>query len=149
MSIVIDNGNVHAVATDGRWTPRLNGDVYCSPACGFCCKKADFDRATERAQAIAKMLGGGWEPRVWENGGWHFEVKKSFCKVSASHIEGSYEATMQFFLDDRSSDFFTVTRSCPRMAVEAVHAVVKERIEALRRALMSMSLDVVEIELAE
>ena len=62
------------------WTPRsLPGGKYCSPACGGAkgfCTKADFDRATKDAGALAQRLGDGWKPRVWENLGWHWEVTK-------------------------------------------------------------------------
>jgi hypothetical protein len=132
----------------GRWTPKLEGAIYCSPACGGCCKKEDFDRASERAHAVAKMLGAGWVPRVWENLGWHFDVSKGLATVS-SPAEGDYEAVLQFTLDGHGTDYFKSVKSCPREAVESVHADVGARISALKRALQSVSLDVVEIAIAE
>lgn len=74
-----------------NWTPRaLPGGIYCSPACGGAkgfCKRADFDRATMDAGALAAQLGDGWEPRVWENLGWHWEVAKG--TVSKDRFDGS------------------------------------------------------------
>jgi hypothetical protein len=57
------------------WKPKLNGEVYCSSACGSKCKRADFERATARAEALVKRLGSGWEPKVWENMGWHYSAR--------------------------------------------------------------------------
>ena len=56
------------------WTPVLNGDTYCSPRCGAKCTKADYDLCVTRANRLCKLLGEGWETRVWENLGWHYEV---------------------------------------------------------------------------
>lgn len=67
------------------WTPRaLPGGIYCSPRCGGhkgFCKKADFDKATKAAGALAKSLGGGWEPIVWENLGWHWMLQNGVMEV--------------------------------------------------------------------
>ena len=54
-------------AAPDEWTPVLNGDVFCSPACGHECKKADYDRAVEAANALAARMGYRWEVEVWEN----------------------------------------------------------------------------------
>lgn len=64
------------MATDRNWTPRLqdNGRVYCSPACGFKCKKEDHDKAQAAATALAARLGPEWKPRVWENCTWHYSA---------------------------------------------------------------------------
>lgn len=65
------------------WKPRrrLGGTIFCSPACGGNCKRADYDRAVKRSAALAKRLGEGWEPDVWENLGWHFKVTKGLLEV--------------------------------------------------------------------
>lgn len=64
------------------WTPRtLPGGIYCSPACGAACKKADHDRAVKKSAALARHLGEGWAPRVWENMGWHWAVQKGVLSV--------------------------------------------------------------------
>src|SRR5262249_43953449 len=49
---------------------------YCSPRCGCKCTKAAFDEATKQADDLAAQLGDGWEPYVWENGGWHWQLAK-------------------------------------------------------------------------
>lgn len=56
------------------WTPVRRGAIYCSPACGGGCTWAAFQEATGNADALAKRIGGGWKPRVWENLGWHYSV---------------------------------------------------------------------------
>lgn len=54
--------------------PVLRGKIYCAPFCGAKCTKAAFDKATKEAKALAKQLGKGWKPCVWENMGWHWAV---------------------------------------------------------------------------
>lgn len=61
------------------WTPKLSGDLYCSPACGGGCTRKEYDAAMAVSQGIARRLGEGWAARVWENLGWH---------ASAAHSSG-------------------------------------------------------------
>lgn len=67
-----------------RNKPIHRGDVYCAPFCGFKCKRAAYDRAVREADKLCKVLGDGWEPRVWENMGWHFSAQKSNASVHAN-----------------------------------------------------------------
>jgi hypothetical protein len=53
------------------WKPERSGNIYCAPACGWGCKWKDYQRAKTRAEKLCKQLGNGFEPRVWENFGWH------------------------------------------------------------------------------
>lgn len=66
--------------TDDKWLPILDGDVYCAPRCGVKCTKAAFDQATAEAAALAARMGDGWEPHIWENGGWNYQVAKG-CAI--------------------------------------------------------------------
>ncbi|WP_152025762.1 hypothetical protein [Agrobacterium tumefaciens] len=66
-----------------------NGLIYCSPACGSKCTKEAYDLAVSRAQALAEKLGEGWEPHVWENGGWHYQAKNKTMTVYCHHYWNS------------------------------------------------------------
>lgn len=68
--------NTSESAVDSGWSPVLRGRFYCSPRCGCKCTKAAHDTAVKQSQELADKLGDGWTPRVWENGGWHWEVAK-------------------------------------------------------------------------
>ena len=57
------------------WEPERRGLTFCSPACGHGCKVVDHDRAVLASAELAKGLGEGWAPRVWENMGWHWTVQ--------------------------------------------------------------------------
>jgi hypothetical protein len=144
MSQVIDNGNAHAPSLGDAWTPRLNGEVFCSPACGYKCKKADFDRASERVTALVSQLGAGWRPEVWENGGWYFEAKKGLATVSPED-NGHFTASIRFMFNDAVENLISATRSDPREAVGALIEQLSRRIATLSRALVSVSLSPVEI----
>lgn len=63
------------------WRPRHVGLIYCSPACGCGCTRADWNAAKEAAARLAKDLGKDWRPRVWENAGWHYAAEKGSATV--------------------------------------------------------------------
>jgi hypothetical protein len=73
---------------DRDWTPVKKGNIYCSPTCGRGCTMSEFNRATKAAEALVKSLGKGWEPRVWENLGWHYAVDKQFTSIHPPHPSG-------------------------------------------------------------
>lgn len=78
-----------------KWQPRaLPGGIYCSPRCGCRCTRADHDKAQKKARDLAARLGDGWTPRVWENGGWHWEVAKGPC--AAERFEGGGVIVRQY-----------------------------------------------------
>jgi len=57
------------------WEPKREGDRYCSSACGRGCTWQEYQEAVRKAQELVQELGvDNWEPHVWENLGWHFEV---------------------------------------------------------------------------
>jgi hypothetical protein len=70
--------------SDG-WTPKLSADGvhYCSPRCGSgkFCRKEWYDAAVANGDRLARDLGDGWEPRVWENLGWHYRAEKGCAAV--------------------------------------------------------------------
>jgi hypothetical protein len=57
-----------------KWTPVLDGAIYCSPSCGGHCTKAAYDAAVAAANKLAFEMGPKWKPHVWENLGWHYSV---------------------------------------------------------------------------
>ena len=75
----------------------LSGDVFCAPWCGCGCKKSAFDQATAEAETLAARMGDGWEARVWENGGWHYEVSKGAARITVQtatyHADGARRGT--------------------------------------------------------
>lgn len=138
MTIVIDNDNADAIFLGDRWTPVHSGDVFCSPACGSRCKRADFERATQRAATLVAMLGSGWQPRVWENGGWHFEVARGNATVSVDD-DGQYEASVRFNFDGTRENRVTARSHDAREAVQAVVDTLSTQIAVLRRTLVALS----------
>lgn len=76
--------------TKNRWKPVLNGNIYCSPACGGKCTKAEHDDAQEAGEILAALLGPGWRPRVWENMGWHYSAEIPGARKGHSTIADIY-----------------------------------------------------------
>lgn len=60
----------------------MSNEIMCADWCGFGCTKAAHDQAEAEAAALATLMGAGWEPRVWENAGWHYEVKKGLASIT-------------------------------------------------------------------
>lgn len=54
---------------------------YCAPWCGAHCTSKDYDKAVAEAAQLAKHLGEGWVPKVWENLGWHYSVSRERLEV--------------------------------------------------------------------
>ena len=79
-----DTDTRHESVSQGGWTPALSemGTVYCSPRCGFKCRRVAYDRAVDEADALAARMGDGWSPHVWENWGWNYSVKKGCATIS-------------------------------------------------------------------
>jgi hypothetical protein len=83
-----------------QWTPVRNGEIYCSPACGCNCTQAEFELATMQAERLCarmnNMKGGfkDWVPYVWENMGWHFQIRREvFQHPHAVHERNQCEMT--------------------------------------------------------
>jgi hypothetical protein len=56
---------------DLSWKPDRLGSCFCSPACGRGCTIKEYETALKEATRMAKSLGQGWKPKVFENLGWH------------------------------------------------------------------------------
>jgi hypothetical protein len=56
------------------WKAVRKGPRYCAPACGGGCTVTMYNAAVLGSRELAKRLGAGWEPHVWENLGWHYKA---------------------------------------------------------------------------
>lgn len=70
-----------------NWTPVRRGKTFCSSACGRGCTLAEYLKAhREAAATLERMKTKGWQVRVWENLGWHWELRYgNHLTVSGSH----------------------------------------------------------------
>jgi hypothetical protein len=84
------------MTTRSGWTPVRNGPLYCSPNCGCKCTYDAFEAATASANELCSTLGDGWEPCVWENGGWHFSAKKGCAELFPVRKSQSNSCTVYF-----------------------------------------------------
>lgn len=89
------------------WTPVLRDGVYCSPACGGgkgVCDKSKYDLAVKKSNELAKKMGDGWKPYVWENLGWFYKVTKGKLEVYGQRGDYSIflQTTPQFVLHHKN-----------------------------------------------
>jgi len=68
------------IMTQG-WKPVRRGGIYCSPRCGRGCTHEEYLTATEKAAGLCRQLGPQWEPKVWENLGWHYSAQTKNCEL--------------------------------------------------------------------
>lgn len=108
-----------------EWTPILDGEIYCSPACGGRCKLEDFRTATRKARELAASLGLEWRPVVNENLGWHWKTQLGEVWVIPSRA-GKYTAGW----GAHSSSGET-----PREALTALSERIREQRDRLSAAL--------------
>lgn len=111
------------------WTPRRRGPFYCSPRCGASCTYAAFMTATRKAAALCKRLGPGWEPRVWENMGWHYSVQKGVIEIH-TNFHKSYPGGVSYSVFFNTAKQF-VTSSCTpeaalRLALDEARLAVRK-----------------------
>lgn len=55
------------------------GGIYCAPACGCGCRYSEYRAAHARGRQMAEIARRsfkGWRVHVWENGGWHYSLKR-------------------------------------------------------------------------
>lgn len=80
------------------WNPRAGVDgVWCAPACGRGCTRNMYDDAVARADALAKRLGEGWVPHVWENLGWYYKAVSSCGRLKVhGDRAGGYSAFLGY-----------------------------------------------------
>lgn len=71
------------------WEPVKTGSRYCAPACGYGCTQDEHDRAVALAELLASTLGPDWTTRVWENLGWHYEVRSPCGRLSVHPGSGA------------------------------------------------------------
>jgi hypothetical protein len=141
MNYTFDNGNPTPPSSIGRWTPVRNGEVYCSPACGHKCTYKAFEYATAGAAALIAELGEGWMPRVWENGGWHFEATKGTARVNFDKGDGDFQAEICVDHAGKPSQQFFGFGSTPRAAMENTIEQLAEVIATLNRTKASVALE--------
>ena len=71
-----------------RWEPEHGADGwYCSPGCGRGCTTTEYLLAQKHGAELCASLGlENWQPRIWENLGWHYsaESKDGWWNVSES-----------------------------------------------------------------
>jgi len=124
------------------WTPHRKGDIYCSSACGYGCLWKDYQATKEAAQSLVNFLtvslstklGAGWKPRVWEDLGWHYEVRCRGLKISVRR--NSYTVYIgQWWVEDGKTPKAALRRAletatqelAPKLsAVAAAQAILKE-----------------------
>lgn len=110
------------------WKPVRRGKVYCAPACGRQCTWQQYQSAKREAAKLAKRLGRAWKPYVWENLGWHWQVKspKRGISVSPPHVDGgTYSACMA------PGSYWRYGKT-PEKAIAGVVSALKARIKELQ-----------------
>lgn len=128
------NIDAYIAAEEKAWKPVLRQDgTYCSPRCGFKCTKAAHDEAQRNAKLLVTALGPGWKPRVWENGGWHFEVVIDSAEVDCRVMPPTRNRE-QYICYLNTSQQFIAKADTPHEAVAESLRLLDEHVANLTRA---------------
>lgn len=117
------------------WQAIRNGDRYCAPACGFGCTWQAYEAAVVAAGELVETLGKGWEPRVWENIGWHYAARTPDGRVKVHPAglrqNGSRSYTAFVSTDDSGGGQWLGRGETPRGALVDVLTKVREDLERI------------------
>lgn len=116
------------------WKPIRSGAIYCAPACGCGCTWAAYQKALRDGAALTKQLGKGWETRVWENLGWHFESRFGNLRVHGNRARGRgsrYSYTAYF-------GRWAVSATAPRRAVLKLAREIETELAGLKEAVRAV-----------
>ncbi len=120
------------------WTPKKRGEIYCAPACGRGCTWTEYEEATIAATDLSTELGDPWKPRVWENLGWHYEVRRPHLSVSPISRAGSaFHAFLSRDPDGPGGHWVGNGATAPE-AVQAVLRLAKVDLENIASLLLAV-----------
>lgn len=112
-----------------------DGSTYCAPWCGAKCTWDAFQLATRKADALAKMLGEGWKPRVWENMGWFYEVHNGILEIHPHHNRLQSKTTYSAWCQSSPQvigDDCSTPQAALRVLKKKMEAHMKEQAVAFR-----------------
>jgi len=84
------------------WSPVRKGNIYCSPGCGGGCTWEAYEAAVAHASELCERLGEGFEPRVWENLGWHFEAVAHDRRIRVRDYGYKHPHTVRYHVEVRA-----------------------------------------------
>lgn len=115
------------------WKPRRSGLLYCSPACGGGCTREAYLQARIASEKLAGEMGNGWKSRVWENLGWHWEIKSPCTRVRISAHKSGRKTYYNAGFGEKEGHGSLYVESGPRalIALSNVLDVVESNLEKI------------------
>lgn len=108
------------------------------------CKRVDYERAVQSAQDLASMMGEGWQPRVWENLGWHYSATFGAATVHRkTSADGGYWVCIHGKPNERS---YYGEHAEPRKAFCIAFKAMEANARELRHRIASLELQAFPIE---
>ncbi len=101
-------------------------------------------QAAAAAKKLAKLMGAGWKPRVWENLGWHYSASwGNLITVYPIRYRVSDKTSYHCLLSDTKREHFqggsmlwpnnTKSFTCPKKCVAAQIKRAKKVVEGLNQ----------------
>lgn len=106
------------------WQPVRSGDLYCAPACGRGCTRAEYLQAQRLGNKLARRMGKEWRCHVHENLGWHYTVISSCGRLKLIEHAECVTAFLGAPALTASGRYSYVART-PEAAVAGVLAVAR------------------------
>jgi hypothetical protein len=109
--------------------------TYCSPSCGRGCTAVEYLLAQTRGAELVRRLGVGWQPRIWENLGWHHgaESLDGWWNVSESRYRDhtTYTAFLHHAAHGGPGGRWAESGDTPQEAILNTMAVAQEEGDAI------------------
>lgn len=108
-------------------------DRYCAPWCGMHCTHESAKKANRESNDLAKRLGAGWVPIVWENLGWHYSADnlKMSVRPSTRWTEGVGQVVIGYTAYFNGEQQFVEDGDTPEEAVANVLAVARRHVNRM------------------
>jgi hypothetical protein len=107
-----------------NWKPVRDGDTYCSSACGGRCTWGAYERACAAGAELAAGLGPLFEPRIWENIGWHYAAHTADRCITIHTHAGSNDYTAYVNADGKGGGRWLGHGTTPRAALREARALL-------------------------
>ena len=120
--------------------PVRDGEVFCSPRCGFRCTWQSFKECYEHAERLQADLGSGWSINIWDNLGWHVDLVNAdphlnrALRVSIKWPRKPHEPILYAASMEKqavgAADYRTLPQGSVAEAIAALGGLLRESLEA-------------------
>lgn len=111
----------------------MQSEIKCSKRCGRGCTRKEYETAEKGALKLARRLGKGWKPDVWENLGWHYAARRGGVRVHP-HPTGPPGFTAYLNYQKSPGGRWVASASTPQKAIAKALAIARMERDEIAKA---------------